>query len=113
MSTSKNGTVSPHEYRIRLDDSERILIVEALADHLYHRVRRAKRWIDIESEVELLDRLTNPAAHKPSMPWWARHWDLKHKRDVYRELRALRARALRTVTLEPNGTVTNTGDNDE
>jgi len=88
---SEKGEINslPHEYRIRLDDAERILIVDALAEHLRAKVRAAKRSFDIAREAKLLERLADPRSSKPSEAYWARHWSVKTKREIYKKLREL------------------------
>jgi len=95
----------PHEYRIRLDDAEITLIVEALTDYLIRRVRRAKRTFDLYGPARLLERLANPEAHMPSSPYWARWWTMKEKRAIYKGLREILASRRKAVSRSKTGTV--------
>lgn len=77
------------QYRIRLDDQDRHTIVEALADHLTRRVRRASRTCDIGTEASLLMRLAKPKAARPDRAWFAYHWKTCDKHIIYGRIKEL------------------------
>jgi len=93
------------DYRIRLDDAERHMIVVALAEHLRSIVRRAKRAVDIRAEAALLERLANPRAWCPGKAYWAWGWTTKKRGYVYKRLDELVTRSKGVVKAEESNII--------